>query len=242
MSPARLRGLAALAIVAGLPFHVPAADEPARTRIVLVGDSTVTDDAGWGTAFAMRLTDRAVGVNKARSGASTKSYLDAGLWTKALAERPDVVLIQFGHNDQKGKGPDRETGPESTYRANLRRFIAEAKAAGAKPVLVTPMVRRNFQGDKVVVDPLAEYAEAVRAVAAETAVPVVDLYARSLAAVAALGTAKADALGPTSKEGRPDRTHLNPEGARVMSALVVDELRRQAPFLAPLLKASDEAK
>jgi pectinesterase len=219
----------------------PDQKEKGGVCIVLVGDSTVTDDSGWGAGFKAWLTPEARCVNSARSGRSSRSYRDEGHWTKALAERPDFVLIQFGHNDQRGKGPERETDPATSYREFLRRYIAEARAAGATPVLVTPLTRRTFRGGRLVVDPLASYAEAVRAVAAETKTPVVDLYARSTAAVEPLGPDRADALGPTAKDGRPDRTHLNPEGSRFTARLIVDELRKAAPALAPYLKPAPEA-
>ena len=63
-----------------------------------------------------------------------------------LASEPNYVLIQFGHNDNPGKGPKLETDPQTTYRDNMMRYIKEVKAAGAVPVLVTSIVRRNFDG------------------------------------------------------------------------------------------------
>jgi pectinesterase len=202
-----------------------------RSLVVLVGDSTVTDESGWGKGFAQLLTAGSRCVNWAKSGRSSRSYRNEGHWQKALAEKPDFILIQFGHNDQPGKGPERETNPGTTYREFLRRYVAEARAAGASPVLVTPMTRRTFRGSRLMRDPLASYAEAVRAVAVETKTPLVDLYARSIAAVEALGPEKADLIGPIAKDGRPDRTHLNPAGSEVMARLVVDELRKAVPAL-----------
>ena len=220
-----------LSLAACLPLTFALAAAPAAVKIVLVGDSTVTDVSGWGAAFAARLGPGAVCVNHAKSGRSSRSYVDEGHWAKALAEKPDYVLIQFGHNDQPGKGPERETDPATTYRAFLTRYIDEARASGAKPVLVTPMARRTFRGGRLA-DTLGPYAEAVRAVAATKGVPVVDLYARSTAAVETMGSKAADALGPVAKDGKPDRTHLSPEGAPTMAALVLDELRKAVPALA----------
>lgn len=100
---------------------VGTAAEPARVRIVLVGDSTVTDKGGWGGAFASLLKAPAMCVNLARSGSSSKSYYDQGHCQRALAQKRDYVLIQFGHNDQPGKGPQRETEPKTTYRTYLKK-------------------------------------------------------------------------------------------------------------------------
>ena len=127
-----------------------------------------------------------------------------------------------------GKGPHRETDPATTYRANLIRYIDEARAAGAQPILVTSVTRRGFRGDKLV-DGLGPYADAVRAVGAEKAVPVVDLYARSFAAVQKLGPSGAAELGPIIRTGNRDGTHLAPPGKLLTANLIIDELRRVAP-------------
>ena len=99
------------------------------------------------------------------------------MWAPVKTAKADYVLIQFGHNDVPGKGADRETVAETTYRENLTRYVAEARAAGAIPVLVTSIVRRNFTPDgKIKPDSLVPYVEAVRKLAAEENVPLLDLY------------------------------------------------------------------
>ncbi|HEY5311134.1 MAG TPA: rhamnogalacturonan acetylesterase [Pirellulales bacterium] len=203
---------------------------PASVYIVLVGDSTVTDSAGWGRAFADLLLPTVRCTNTARGGQSTKSFLDGGSWAKALALHPTHVLIQFGHNDQPGKGPNRETDPRTTYRANLIRYVDEARAAGVRPILVTSLTRRVFLGDKLR-DNLAPYAEAMKAVAAEKHVPLVDLHARSVEAVERLGPVASEELGPLTKDGKRDRSHLAEPGKVLTAQLVVTELRRVAPEL-----------
>ena len=174
----------------------PAADAPAHriraSKIVLVGDSTAAVGSGWGPSFcAFRVTSAAACVNLARGGRSSGSYRAEGSWDLALAEMRTPgyseiwVLIQFGHNDQPGK-PGRSTDLKTEFPANLRRYVAEAKAAGARPVLLTPLTRRQFVRGTLKND-LLPWAEAVRRVAAETGVPLVDLNARSAEAVQALG-------------------------------------------------------
>src|SRR5205823_4923699 len=120
----------------------PGQESVSKVRIVLVGDSTVAENGGWGPAFAQLLGPGAECINRARSGRSSKSYISEGHWQKALEQKPAYVLIQFGHNDMPGKGPDRETDPQTTYREYLARYVDEARAAGAQPVLVTSMTRR----------------------------------------------------------------------------------------------------
>lgn len=219
-----------------------AQETPAKkTKILLVGDSTVTDKAGWGAGFAKLLNDRAECVNHAKGGASSKSYYDSGLWKKAIATKPDYVLIQFGHNDQPGKGPQRETDPKTTYSEHLRKYISEARAAGAKPILVTSMVRRTFTKEGKINSSLVPYAEAVKAVAAETKTPVIDLHERSKKFVEELGPEKAQHLGPPHPEqaGKFDGTHLNEKGADAIAPLVAKELVDVEPELRSLLRRKE---
>ncbi|MDE3198995.1 MAG: GDSL family lipase, partial [Acidobacteriota bacterium] len=147
-----------------LPLMLSAAVlSPAAVKIVLVGDSTVNDQGGWGPGFRGSFGSQVTVVNLALNGRSSKSFRDEGAWTPALDAKPDYILIQFGHNDGPGKGPDRETGPETTYRANLIRYIEEARGVGAKPVLVTSIVRRVFTPEgRIRADSLVPYVEEAR--------------------------------------------------------------------------------
>ena len=72
-------------------------------RFVLAGDSTVTDEAGWGKGFAELCSENVECINLAASGRSARSYRTEGRWQKCLDAKPDFLLIQFGHNDQPGK-------------------------------------------------------------------------------------------------------------------------------------------
>ncbi|TCO89397.1 lysophospholipase L1-like esterase [Chthoniobacter flavus] len=212
----------------------PASKADHKLRVVLVGDSTVAEKSGWGTAFIKLLAPDVECINAARGGQSSKSFLDGGNWKKALDLKPDWVLIQFGHNDQPGKGPNRETDPETTYRANLIRYVDEARAIGAKPVLVTSLVRRTFQPDKqhLRVD-LEPYVAAMKKVAEEKHVPLVDLHARSKELVEKLGPEGVKPMEPEGKTpGSLDGTHLNERGGEMIAPLVADELRKVAPELA----------
>lgn len=224
-----------------IPSLAWAEDAPAKkVKIVLVGDSTVTDKAGWGAGFAKLLNDQAECMNHAKGGASSKSYYDSGLWKKAIATKPDYVLIQFGHNDQPGKGPERETDPQTTYSDYLRKYISETRAAGAKPILVTSLVRRTFKDGKIT-SSLVPYADAVKAVAAETKTPVIDLHERSKEFVEKLGPEKAQHLGPPHPEqaGKFDGTHLNEKGAEAIAPLVIKELVEVEPALRAMIRLKE---
>lgn len=201
-----------------------------RIRIILVGDSTVTDQSGWGGGFKQLLDEKIECENFARGGRSSKSFIEEGHWAKALAGGADYVLIQFGHNDMPGKGPARETDPHTTYREYMSRYVDESRAAGAVPVLVTSMTRRNFRDGKVTTL-LGDYAQAVRDLAREKDVPLVDLHAASIELLNQLGPAESETLGPMVN-GRRDRTHLSDRGKTVFGALVADLLSQAVPELA----------
>ena len=161
-------------------------------KIVIVGDSTAATGSGWGPMFCANHTTHATAcLNLARGGRSSGSYRAEGMWDIALNEMKvggygtTFVLIGFGHNDQPGK-PGRSTDLATEFPANMRRYVLEARAAGAVPVLFTPLTRRMFSDGRVERD-LDPWAEAIRKVAQETGTPLVDLNARSTAIVQAMG-------------------------------------------------------
>jgi pectinesterase len=213
-----------------------------KIRIVLVGDSTVNDEKGWGPGFKKLLQSEKIEcINWAKNGRSSKSFINEGLWAKALADKPDYVLIQFGHNDMPGKGPERETDPGSTYPEYLSRYVDETRAAGAKPILVTSMTRRRFNADGKIESDLLPYVAAVKKLAAEKSVPLIDLHARSIAVLDQLGPKASEELDapPTSKSGeppKPDKTHLSPKGAEVMGKLVAEDFKKLEPDLSPYIR------
>ncbi len=214
----------------------PTAALPWRLRIVLVGDSTVTDESGWGLGFKKHVQDSADCINLARNGRSSKSFIAEGLWDRALPARPDYVLIQFGHNDMPGKGADRETDPKTTYRTNLAHYIDDARASGAVPVIVTSLTRRRFGDDGRIRSDLGDYVEAAKAVAADKGVPLIDLHARSIELLDRIGPVAALEFDAANADGTPDKTHLSPAGSAAFGAVVADELVRVVPALAAHVK------
>ena len=209
---------------------------PAKIRIVLVGDSTVNDAGGWGYGFKQFLTSDVECRNTAANGSSSKSFITEGRWTNALALKGDYYFIQFGHNDEPGKGLDRETDPATTYPQNLARYVDEARAIGAKPILVTSLTRRIFEksGSGKLAPSLVPYVDAMKKLAAEKQVPLVDLHARSVEYCEKIGPEETAKLNPV-KDGKPDTTHLNAGARLVFARLVVEELRKAVPELAPHL-------
>lgn len=210
----------------------------AAPHIVLVGDSTVTDSAGWGLGFAQFLAEDVKLTNTARGGRSSMSFIAEGSWEKALALKGDYYLVQFGHNDEPGK-PGRST-TEEEYRGYMERYVDEIRAAGAKPVLVTSLVRRQFKTPSdphKITSSLNSRAEIVRAIAREKKVPLVELHDRSLELCEKLGRDGCLVFSPPKEDGKFDGTHLNAEGYVLFGRLVAEELRRAVPELAPLIRA-----
>lgn len=222
----------ALAAVAARQMPRPA------IKVVLIGDSTVNDEGGWGPGFRASFGPEIQVINLARNGRSSKSFRDEGLWKPALAERPDYILIQFGHNDGPGKGPDRETDPQTTYRENMIRYVDEARAIGAKPVLITSIARRLFTEDgKIRPDSLVPYVDVVRRIAAEKNVPLIDLYELTRAQAEKAGPVGALEIGRKLPNGQQDTTHLGPKGQREIGRMVAREFARLEPAVQRFLLA-----
>lgn len=240
----RARAIAPFVCVLIVAFISDAQPSPPtqKTKIILVGDSTVTDNAGWGLGFKQFLNpDKTELLNTSRGGRSSESFMREGRWTNALALKGDYYLIQFGHNNEPGK-PGRSTDMP-TFVSNMVSYVEEARAIGAKPILVTPMTRRQW--DKAspgkIKSSLAPYAEEVRKIVAEMKVPLVDLQARSIELCELLGPEKCLEFSPPkvvdgTNTGGFDGTHLNAKGYVMFARLVVDELRKSAPGLAPVLR------
>jgi lysophospholipase L1-like esterase len=216
-----------------------------KVRIDLIGDSTQTDHAGYGRGFCANLTATVDCVNMAKGGASTKTFREQGLWDRSLATKPDYMLIQFGHNDQVTKEHLERQVPIAEYEANLRRYIDEARAAGIKPVLCTPLTRRYFEADGKIHSDLLDYSASMKKVASEMKVPLIDLQTDSIAYLDAQGEAKGSTLGITKKDvdGKtiPDKTHLNWAGSFVFGRIVAVDLGKAVPSLKKYVR-SDAAK
>jgi lysophospholipase L1-like esterase len=229
------------------------------SKIILVGDSTVAVQSGWGSSFcAEHVTSTVACVNLARGGRSSSSYIEEGSWTFALREAGvsgyvrTWVLIQFGHNDQPGK-PGRSTDLATQFPDYLKRYVTEARAAGALPVLVTPLTRRQFSKGQLKND-LAPWADAMKKVATELDVPLIDLNTLSSSAVQSMGPAEANKFAqrpqtdvgdqpppppPVPGMAQPktafDYTHLDRAGADYFATMVTVELARKIPDMRPLL-------
>jgi lysophospholipase L1-like esterase len=202
--------------------------------LYIAGDSTAAQkyadaapETGWGMAFPFFLhKDRPVS-NHAVNGRSSKSFVDEGRLDVILgAIRPgDFLLIQFGHNDSKSADPTRYTEPWSTYQDYLRLYIDGARARGARPVLATSVERRKFDADGNALPTHGDYPAAMRALAEEERVALLDIQALSIALWQKLGVEETKTyFNWTATE--QDNTHFNPPGAIAVARLVAQELLR----------------
>ena len=201
--------------------------------IVICGDSTVANYgtnkpgmSGWGEQIPAGFAPQVRVVNLAANGRSTKTFISEGRLEKAVKVKADFALIQFGHNDSHAKEKPEATDAGTDFKEYLRRFVDEFRAAGTEPVLVTPMHRRNFDAQKHPTQELLPYADAMKAVAAEKKVPLVDLHASSGALLDRLGEAGSESLFFPG-----DRTHFAIAGAQTMAGLVLEGLQQEVPRL-----------
>jgi lysophospholipase L1-like esterase len=194
-------------------FTVP---DKKKIRVWLIGDSTMSvkeikayPETGWGMPFACFFDSTVTINNRARNGRSSKSFIAEKLWQPVAdnLQEGDYVFIQFGHNDESKDKGERYSTPEE-FRANLARYIAESRSKNAIPVLITPVARRRFDENGQVKETHEQYAALVRAVAAETGTPLIDLDEKSKTLLQQLGpeTSKSlfNYLAPGEHPNYPD--------------------------------------
>ncbi|KQM79120.1 GDSL family lipase [Pedobacter sp. Leaf216] len=236
--------------------------KPKPIKIYLIGDSTVADYTleegymqkkypitGWGQVFQQFLkkdslkklnklikSDSALVVDKAKGGRSTRTFFEEGRWKEVLStlEKNDLVLIQFGHNDAAKNKPDRYVDIPG-YKDFLRMYVKETRAKGALPILITPVTRNYPWKDGKLGSAHGEYPQAVKDVAQELDVQLIDLTSLSAAFFSTKGnefvsknyfmnldSAKYEAY----PKGQKDNTHFQPEGAKEVARLVYEELKK----------------
>ena len=215
-------------------------------RIALVGDSTVADykepgdpHRGWGQLFPEFVdTNRVIVQNFAVNGRSTKTFKNEGRWEKVLAFKPNYIFIQFGHNDSHAKERPESTDPNTDFSCYLREFVESARTQGAIPILVTPMHRGKWAEDgHHLTRELLPYADAMREVATDEKVPLVDLYALTETTFEAMTDEQLKTLFALPET---DRTHFNEQGARLLAGMVVGETKRLVPALKSCVRSRPE--
>ncbi|MDP9702616.1 lysophospholipase L1-like esterase [Paenibacillus intestini] len=209
--------------------------------VFLAGDSTVTDQpesgypyCGWGQLLPAQFKHDVAVDNHAQSGRSSRSFIHEGRLDaiREQIEPDDFLFIQFGHNDEK-PDPERGTDPFTTYKQYLKKYIDAAREAEARPVLITPVHRRYFAKDGTLTDTHGDYITAVRELAADEEVPLIDLAERSRLMFEQAGKegTKDDFMWVLPGEyinfptGMEDNTHFQERGARRLAEQVAEAIR-----------------
>jgi lysophospholipase L1-like esterase len=189
-------------------------------KIILVGDSTTSQRTGWGGAFCdLKVSDMVACLPMGRGGRSTKTFREEGSWALVLNEvrtggyADRYVLIELGHND-KNADPSIGTRLTTEFPQNLAQFVDEVRAAGGKPILLTPLASRHFNNGKLA-DTLGPWAAQVRAVAVRNKTPIIDLNHDSVILYQKLGASgalqfEANQLTDAEKQAAAAGTTLPP--------------------------------
>ncbi|MBD0379024.1 rhamnogalacturonan acetylesterase [Paenibacillus sedimenti] len=219
---------------------------PQAATLFLAGDSTVTDQpedgypyTGWGQMLPKFIKADAAVANHAVSGRSSKSFINEGRLEPMIRQMGpnDYLFIQFGHNDQK-LDEERFTSPFTTYKQHLKVYIDEARQRGATPILVTSVQRRFFGQDGVLMDTHGEYVTAMKQLAEEEDVILIDLAEKSKQLFEKLGPEETKSLFmwtlpgefPNFPKGVEDNTHFQERGGIAIAKLVVDSIKEQNLF------------
>lgn len=211
------------------------------TDVVIVGDSTVQDwpttdtKRGWGQMLPGYFAADVTVANHAMGGRSSKTFRAEGRWTKVLAAKPRLVLIQFGHNDAHGPGRPESTDAQTDFRDNMLRYVDEAKAAGISVVLVTPPPHR-IPGPRGGMDGgLAPYATVITAVAKDRGIPCIDLFATAGGMFNGLSEEARVALFCSTE----DRSHFSIRGASLLAKMIAEALAQEPLTKGMLRKPGD---
>ncbi|MBW8686684.1 rhamnogalacturonan acetylesterase [Chitinophaga rhizophila] len=209
-----------------------------QITVFLAGNSTVVDQeeepwAAWGQMIPCFFKPGVSIANHAESGLTLGSFLNSGRLEKILsvAQRGDYLFIEFGHNDQKEKGPG--DGAYYSYTERLKLFVHKAREKGVLPVIVTSTARRSFDAAGRSQNTLGDYPDAARKVAAAENIPLIDLNTMTTTLYDALGVeASKKALVhypantfPGQNKPLQDNTHFNTYGAYELAKCVVAGIR-----------------
>src|SRR2546428_1532757 len=203
-------------------IEITRADVP---TLFLLGDSTVCDQPlepfnSWGQMLTRFFKPGIAIANHAESGESLRSSLGAKRLEKVLSimKPGDYLFIQYGHNDEKEKGEG--VGAFTTYKADLKKFVDSARQRGGIPVLITPVQRRTFDQNGRITNSHGDYPEAVRQIAREENVPLIDLNAMSKTLYEAWGAE------PSKRAFAPnDNTHHDNYGSYELAKCIVEGIK-----------------
>lgn len=208
------------------------------TTIFLAGDSTVTDQdlepwASWGQFFTNYVTDNVVIANYAESGSTLSGFKGVKRLDKILSimKPGDYLFIEFAHNDEKQKGEG--VGPWESYTNYLKEYITKAREKGGIPILCTPTQRRAFNKDGTLRDTHGDFPAAMRKVAKDMNVPLIDITKMTTDMYESWGDEPSRLAFvqypantfPGQTEKLEDNTHFNSFGANEIAKCVVQGIK-----------------
>ncbi|KAJ8462818.1 hypothetical protein ONZ45_g17799 [Pleurotus djamor] len=218
-------------------IFVSARQSVPATSFVLIGDSTTANgttpnSGGWGNGFCASLTPNTPCINTAHNGATTGTFVANGFWDISLSfiksevakGRRTLATIQFGHNDQK-------IAPPESMGANMTAMVQTIRSLGAEPVLITSLTRRSFNSAGKINDQLALWADETILISQQQGTHLLDLHAKSIAYVEAIGPDAAHRLNRLPD----DNTHLNVNGTIVFGRMVADLMAASFPNELPIV-------
>lgn len=204
----------------------------------LCGNSTVVDQdyepwASWGQMITRWFDDGVAVGNYAESGETATSFIGAGRLKKivSLMKEGDYIFMEFGHNDQKEKRSG--SGAYYNFAYALKQFVDEARAKGVTPIFVTPTQRRAFDKEGKIQETHANYPDAMRWVAKDLNVPVIELHDMTRTFFETLGVENSKralvhypaGTYPGQMKAFEDNTHFNPYGAYEISKMIVEGMK-----------------
>lgn len=247
----KIKSFALLVVLFLLFIHAT----PRPVKILMAGDSTMADkvffktvtdsttgqmseepflERGWGQLLPEFINKKAIVINYAKNGRSTRTFIEEGLWTELINNtgKGDFVIIQFGHNDAAITKKS-YTNPEQ-FRLNFIAFINDVKAKGANPILCTPVARRKFSENGILESTHREYPDLIRSVAKMQNVPLIDLEKLTTDWLQNEGDESSkqyfhrypSGVSKVYPKGLEDNTHFNESGARHVADLFVQEVER----------------
>jgi len=209
-----------------------------KATIYYAGDSTVQFNSidsypqtGLGQVLPRFLKEEYPVSNHGKNGRSTKSFIEEGR-LKVIAEKikdGDFLFIQFGHNDEKIEDLSRYTDPDGAYKSNLELFVETARNKGAYPVLITPIERCHFENGKLYKGCHAEYVKAMKELAMEKNVPLIDLYLSSREIMDSEGEEQ------SLKYYVEDGTHMTVDGAIRYGSVIAEKLNQMGGVYADMI-------
>jgi lysophospholipase L1-like esterase len=212
--------------------------------IFLAADSTVQNydvnekhQGGWGEFLQSYFNEEVQVCNHAIGGRSSKTFIEEGRLLGILKEiEPgDYLIIQMGHNDSTISKPERYTEPFKTYKQYLKMYIEGARNNQALPVLITPPARLHVEDGKFIND-FPDYCAAMKEVAAEDRVTLIDLMERSLSLLETIGYEESLTLFMASVN-ETDFTHFTKKGADYMARLVAQGIKVSNLHIAEKVKS-----